>query len=385
MRRCFLSRLWPKSCYLGLLHLLVDFVSASSLFFACSALKKTGSFAGAFLLYNGLAFLLQPFFGAYLDPISASKGRDAFFGASLSLLLIGWILSSLAKSLFASLAFLYAGASFLGLGNAAYHVYGGKEVLSAAKKSAPGGVYVSLGALGIGLAGLCSGLGFSSLPSFLLYLLGPLLFLLLGAIWLFAPREKELPAEAPYEGVRSGKAGLWALLAVSLAVMGRSFLGFSLPDGGIEANLGVVFLFSFTAFLGKAAGGFLEDLLGPIPLIGFASAFSLLPVFANAFPFPYALVAKFCAIFSISFGIVAENMMVPLPGERGVLLWLRRRIPGARVASCLLRRGEGEKRSPLPFPNPLGLLDSALDGVLLRKGETPWEGVSSSSFSPPPS
>lgn len=319
MRRCFLSRLWPKSCYLGLLHLLVDFVSASSLFFACSALKKTGSFAGAFLLYNGLAFLLQPFFGAYLDPISASKGRDAFFGASLSLLLIGWILSSLAKSLFASLAFLYAGASFLGLGNAAYHVYGGKEVLSAAKKSAPGGVYVSLGALGIGLAGLCSGLGFSSLPSFLLYLLGPLLFLLLGAIWLFAPREKELPAEAPYEGVRSGKAGLWALLAVSLAVMGRSFLGFSLPDGGIEANLGVVFLFSFTAFLGKAAGGFLEDLLGPIPLIGFASAFSLLPVFANAFPFPYALVAKLCAIFSIHLLMpYALNRMRSLfPGKEG--------------------------------------------------------------------
>lgn len=319
MRRRFLSRLWPKSCYLGLLHLLVDFVSASSLFFACSALKKTGSFAGAFLLYNGLAFLLQPFFGAYLDPISASKGRDAFFGASLSLLLIGWILSSLAKSLFASLAFLYAGAGFLGLGNAAYHVYGGKEVLSAAKKSAPGGVYVSLGALGIGLAGLCSGLGFSSLPSFLLYLLGPLLFLLLGAIWLFAPREKELPVEAPYEGVRSGKAGLWALLAVSLAVMGRSFLGFSLPDGGIEANLGVVFLFSFAAFLGKAAGGFLEDLLGPIPLIGFASAFSLLPVFANAFPFPYALVAKFCAIFSINLLMpyTLNRMRSLFPGKEG--------------------------------------------------------------------
>ena len=370
MRRRFLSRLWPKSCYLGLLHLLVDFVSASSLFFACSALEKTDSLAGAFLLYNGLAFLLQPFFGAYLDRISTPKGRDAFFGASLSLLLLGWILSSLTKSLFASLAFLYAGASFLGLGNAAYHVYGGKEVLSAAKKSAPGGVYVSLGALGIGLAGLCSGLGFSSLPSFLLYLLGPLLFLLLGAIWLFAPREKELPAEPPYESAPKGKAGLWALVAVSLAVMGRSFLGFSLPDGGIEANLGLVFLFSFTAFLGKAAGGFFEDWMGPIPLICFASAFSLLPVFSSSIPSPYGLAAKFLGVFSINLLMpyTLNRMRSLFPGKEGFSFGYAAAflVPGWLLA-CYVGKGDYEELIFLSLTLAVCLILLLTEGSLKRE------------------
>ena len=152
--------------FLCILHFSVDFVCASSLMFIYDRSTFPDLLPYVFLIYNCLAFLLQPIFGLLIDRFDGSNnGRmyKAFLLISLGSLLIGWVLSVFSLITVSSIFMMLVSSILLGLSNALFHVVGGKQSLMFSNKATPGGLFVSTGALGIGLASVMFTAGYGSI------------------------------------------------------------------------------------------------------------------------------------------------------------------------------------------------------------------------------
>lgn len=273
-----------KTALLSAAHAAVDMCCAA-LFF--SVLKGDSLWLGM-VLYNACAFLCQLPMGVLADRMN----RNMLFAA------VGCALVALAFGLRSVpiLAVIVAG-----LGNGAFHVGGGIEVLNGSReKAGPLGVFVSPGAIGLYFGRVFSG-GMLSLPWLL-----PLILLLFGAAILFTGRTeyKEGSHNAPLS-LETPKGGIPLLALLFFVVVLRSFMGTTaaFSTGDLLSSVPSVwagFLPVLCLALGKTAGGFVADRLRPIP-----TAIVSLGLCAVLLFFPLHPVCALCALFLF-------NMSMPL-------------------------------------------------------------------------
>ena len=241
----------PMLTRYSLSHAAVDF-SCAFLVYRC--LLTSQELWLYLLLYNFCAFALQMPLGLLAD----GWNRNAALAAA------GCVLVSCAF-----LPILPGAAAVLlaGVGNAAFHVGGGLDVLNgSAGRCAALGVFVSPGAMGLYL-GAALGRG-GGIP----VLLPVLLLLLCEAAILLGARKTWgglISGNAPVQLSLHG-AEIVCAAALTAVVALRSYMGFNqaLPWKG-EGSWGL--WVTAALVLGKAAGGFLADRLG----IRAASALSL--------------------------------------------------------------------------------------------------------------
>lgn len=288
------NRAFPqKTALLSLVHAVVD-LACAALFFA--ALKGENLWLGM-VLYNACAFLCQLPMGILADRLN----RNLLFGAiGCALVAVGCFLRSMPI-----LAIVVAG-----LGNGAFHVGGGIEVLNGSEeKAGPLGVFVSPGAIGLYFGKFFSSF-FTSIP----LLLPAVLLLSGGAMLLVGKTEfKNGSGNAPLS-VKTPKCGGVLLALLFLVVALRSLMGTTaaFSTGNLLSALppvwaGLVPVLCLAG--GKAAGGFAADRFKTIP-----TAIVSLGVCAVLLFFPLHPGMALCALFLF-------NMSMPLTLFASAKLW----------------------------------------------------------------
>jgi FSR family fosmidomycin resistance protein-like MFS transporter len=240
---------------LGLVHACVDATTVTVVFRAANAHELTTSHAFALVLgYDLLAFGSQVVLGVGADRWKA-QGAATRLGLLLSAVSVACITSQ------PVVAMLLAA-----LGNALFHMGAGGLILGRdRRRSAPSGIFVAPGALG-----LAFGLTYGKLPD-----LGPAwpLALLLGvgllATWRWTSRANldMRPANTGHlldPAQAQPRLGTWPWLILSLLLLSvavRSLVGFSAARG-IPSNAWLFFGIPCGAFAGKAIGGLIADRYG---------------------------------------------------------------------------------------------------------------------------
>lgn len=293
-------------------HFIVDFCCFCMLFgvFLPAAPSLLAASEG-FLLYNVLAFGLQPLVGSVCD----ANRRVPIAAIGVSLLLAGLLLGGAAP---------YAALIACALGNACFHVGGGIDSLANANgKAARSGVFVSSGALGVSFGTLFGNLGARFSLALPIALAATALLLLV----LFVPTSKHSePYRVNFDFARAARSAgaVVALCAVSIAV--RSFAGFIVPMSW-KATAWLAVLPGAASALGKASGGVLADKFGArrvgvvslllsVPLLVFGQNAALVSLLGLAL-FNMTMPITLCAVASklphnpgLAFGITTLALLV---------------------------------------------------------------------------
>ena len=190
-----------------------------------------------------------------------------------------------------------------GVGNAFYHVGGGRDALLANKRMTRLGIFVSPGALGVCLGSLLC----SNIP---LFYTGAVLLLLCGISILWRCKDQK-------STVSAGKAQLSPAILMLAVVILRSVLGLSMETpwkiGGFAIAAGAA------SAAGKALGGWLGDRFGGRS-VGTATLF----ISAVLFCFPNAGIAGIIGIlfFNMTMPITLRRASDALPGMEGLAFGL---------------------------------------------------------------
>lgn len=222
-------------------HLTVDFACAFLMFGFVSGSRDA---LFLMLLYNFFAFAGQLPLGAFAD----SLDRNSAVAASGCVL----IAISCALTPFPTIMAVAAG-----IGNAAFHVGGGVDVLNSYDGAGPLGIYVAPGAIGLYLGRLAGKSGlFSPLYAAVVMLAAAsVIIFLCGNV-----KSGLRSANAPFKLPRLNSASLAALILLFTVICIRSHVGlimtFPWKSGGY------IFAAVLASALGKAAGGFLYDRFG---------------------------------------------------------------------------------------------------------------------------
>jgi len=254
-----------------------------------------------FLLYNTLAFGLQPFIGYLCD--SKQNLPIALIGCGL--LLTGLV----------STSFPWASLVLCALGNACFHVGGGIDSLVHANgRMARSGIFVSSGALGVSL-GTLSGQS-DSIPLIL-----PILLMLLSAILLLRfARSRDTRRPATHFRNINPALGVPPVLALCLlSVVIRSYVGSVVPMEW-RTTTALLLLPSIAAFLGKAAGGYLADGFGAKNVGVFTLAASI-PFLCLGYAHP-VLCAVGILLFNVTMPITLCAIAARLPQNPGLCFGL---------------------------------------------------------------
>ncbi|MCI8328621.1 MAG: hypothetical protein HFG02_03115 [Oscillibacter sp.] len=303
-----------KTALYSAAHFWVDFSCALLLF---GMLSGEAVFGLCTLLYNFCAFALQMPLGLAADRLNRN-GLLAALGCGMiaAAYLVPWPAAM---------------AVTAGVGNALFHLGGGIDVLNGGgKRAAALGVFVSPGAAGLALGGLW---GRGDAPPLWL---GPLGLLVLAAA--IGRVCGGASGNAPPELPAADRCGRLALLL--FVVVLRSYMGMNQPfswkgDWLLALTLALA--------LGKAAGGFAMDRLGPRR----ASAWSL------------------GAAAALYLGAA-----LPLPGTAAVFLFNMTMPVTLWAAARLLPGAKGFAFGLLTFGLFLGFLPSYLSWPNLLSG--PW-------------
>lgn len=267
----------------GLAHFWVDLSCAALLL---GTLSGEGDFQRQLLVYNFCAFALQMPLGVLAD----WWGRPAALGAA------GCVLTAAAYLVPLPLRAVTAGA-----GNALFHLGGGVEALSS-ERAGDLGVFVSPGALGIFLGTLW---GKGAAPGLRVLPLG-LLVLAFALVWRAGDA-----LSAPPEAEEAAPARWGALVPLFLVVVLRSYMGM---NQAFPWKADWAPALAAALVLGKAAGGFAMDALGPrkasAASLGLAAA--LYP--ASALPLPGVL-AVF--LFNMTMPVTLWAAAQAMPGAKG--------------------------------------------------------------------
>ena len=281
----------PLLALYSLAHFWVDLSCA---FLAFRFLSAAPEFTLCLLLYNFCAFALQMPLGLWAD----SLDRNGMLAAA------GCGLTAAAFLLPASLV----AAVVAGVGNALFHLGGGIDVLNASgEKAAALGIFVSPGAVGVYVGTLWGGgAAVSALlpPAGLLALGGGILLLCrrtFGSL-----RSGNAPVEAEPAG------GSWLpLVPLFLVVILRSWMGLgqSFPW---KAAWGLPLVLALA--LGKAAGGFLMDAVGPRRAAGWSLGLAAALYLLSGAPLP-GILAVF--LFNMTMPMTLWAAAQLLPGAKG--------------------------------------------------------------------
>ena len=289
-----------------ILHFCVDFICAASLVLIADLVAGNENLASdtpyVFLVYNCLAFLLQPVFGLWIDRFDGANGGrmfKAFLLLSIGTLLIAWAVFMLATGKM-SATMMFVCAAIFGISNALFHVSAGKQVLMFSNRATPGGLFVSTGALGIGLASVILIAGNASFFIESLFVLIPFIVVPLTLIYFFGKLDL---LDGKYKTYSFSSIRWYAVVALLLcaAIGVRSFLGFysKMSDGIV--NWVAIFLLAVAAFMGKAIGGLLLDLGGPFFTIITSSVVStVLSVFLKNSYVDYVFILSFNLLMPVT-------------------------------------------------------------------------------------
>jgi len=195
------------------------------------------------LLYNALAFGLQPVAGLVLDTFNVPRRAAA----------VGLLLSALSLTLtWFSLAW---GILLAGLGSAIFHAGGGSTALTSTPGRAAGpGIFAAFGVIGLALGSQLA-FYFSAITIIAFVLT---LIILAAALWFFpvTPTISSTP-DSIFSGMNIELLAFGLVLAVAL----RSFVWMGAQSG--EAGYSQLALsIALAAGLGKLTGGFLADRFG---------------------------------------------------------------------------------------------------------------------------
>lgn len=242
-----------------------------------------------FLLYNAIAFGLQPFIGYFCD-----------IKKLIPIALIGCFILVAGLLLF----FLpWASLVICAAGNACFHVGGGIDSLvNAGGRMWRSGVFVSSGAIGVMLGTLTGKSGYLSLVL-------PVILLIISITSMIFFKRIENKYEnmhyANKTGLRfnitsKGKPISLILILCFSAVLIRSYAGSIIPVGW-KTTTALTLLPAFGAFVGKAAGGFLADWFGA-KNVGFLSLAASVPLLYFGYNDPVLCTT----------GILLFNMTMPI-------------------------------------------------------------------------
>lgn len=279
-------------------HFCVDFACFYLLFSWLSRGTPGQTAAVGFLLYNALAFGLQPIIGWACDR------RPSVAVAPLGAVLILLALAVRGLPWIAIVA--------IALGNACFHVGGGIDSLNKADgKAARSGIFVSSGALGVSLGTLY---GRAALAT--VWLPFGLIALSLVAMIAFCREEAGKPQPVqPFHFANPSRAFALVIGMMFVSIAIRAFAGSIVPIGWrTTAFLAVVP--GLSACVGKASGGLLADRFGP-RTVGVASLALSIPCLALAPQIPW-ICALGLVLFNMSMSITLCTIASELPGYAGL-------------------------------------------------------------------
>lgn len=243
-----------KTAILSLSHAAVDLACAALVF----GRLLTGEVWLNVILYNAFAFLMQLPMGIIADRLDRNL---LFAAAGCALIALAYpiaALTALAPALFAPLAAIVAG-----IGNGAFHVGGGIEILNGSRgKAGALGVFVSPGAIGLYIG------TFFAEKLWEKPWLVPAAMVVTGlALACISFKNSRFISQNAEFDTSLERGGIIPLAALFLVVVLRAFMGttnaFSAGDAlsalpAFAAGLVPVLCLA----LGKAAGGFVSDAIG---------------------------------------------------------------------------------------------------------------------------
>lgn len=327
---------------LSMSHFFVDFL-CTALLAARLDTPDAGSILMLAILYNALAFAFQLPLGALGDLLDQ---RRIFAAAGCLLVAVGSFLSS---ALLMCLC--------IGLGNALFHVGGGREALQKSEgKAAAVGRFVAPGAVGIFL-----GPRLTHLLWLRRYWLPGILLILAVLLLLQSPQFHRSIPKRPLS--RPRLAGI--LGCMFFTVFLRSYMGTVLQYSFLTHLFGAL-CFTLCIFLGKFFGGVLADRFGALPFSA-AAQVACIVFFTLSAKVPW-LAYPGIFLFNTTMAITATELYRCLP-----------QLPGTMFGLTTLALFLGVLPRLLGFENiffswwGLGLLSvisalSLLGGLVLGKG-----------------
>lgn len=230
---------------LSILHLLCDLVCVFKVMQVLSNMYILDHTL-IFILYNGIAFLLQPVAGIIVDKFCKEK-----------LMLITSILFIILGATFNN---LILSCVFLGLANQLFHVVGGKICTNfSTNKAWHLGSFVSLGAVGLMLGSNFSNSTFLFIAPIIIY------SVLIILVCLLYKEEKIIQIELPVDKIKVSKK-IFAVIFLVLVVFIRSFVG-KIIHYDFEMNITFIVLLGISSAFGKFIGGVLKDFFGSMKVI----------------------------------------------------------------------------------------------------------------------
>lgn len=230
---------------LSTLHLLCDLVCV---FKVMQVLSNLYIFDHTliFILYNGVAFLMQPLAGIIIDKFHKEK---LMLIVSVIFIILG-----------ASFNNLILSCVFLGLANQIFHVAGGKICTNfSTNKAWHLGLFVSLGAIGLML-----GSNFSN--STILFIIPIILYsILIIVVCLLYKEEKKKEIEIVTTEIKVSKK-IFAIVFIVIVVFIRSFVG-KIIHYDFEMNITFIVLLGIASAFGKFIGGIFKDIFGSLKVI----------------------------------------------------------------------------------------------------------------------
>jgi MFS family permease len=227
-----------KIIYLTILHLIVDLVSVSSLYIFT---KEVNTFVPMVVIYAALAFVTQPITGIIADALNLKILLSVSFG----LLVTGYILAN-------NQVFIFI--FFIGIANSLFHSVGYKGLSQIKNSFTSSGLFVSSGAIGLGIGVLFFNIKLIAYLSMLIALI-----LILAFIYLPTKINTQtlIIAKPP---VRPKKITIFFAITLILICLMRTLLGsfITIPKAFYLAPL----IIGIVSCLGKFIGGLASDLFG---------------------------------------------------------------------------------------------------------------------------
>lgn len=293
----------------SVMHMLVDGICICCLYLVASPFS-TAEVVGTFISYNVLAFLSQPLTGVWADK---SEQRHWMLLASILLLTLAVLASSVLISAEIRTFGMPAVAVLLGAGNSLFHVWGGKQVAVGTGNDIRAlGTFVATGAFGLSVGAI-----FFSWTLLYLFLI---VYCLLSLLFLHINDYEALtgPSKAA-RGSWGATFVLFSIIALMAAVLTRSFVNESFSTRLPKSGEMVLFI-GLISMLGKMAGGWIARWTGIVRMIVIVLIVLVLCfIFRN-----HSSTALFAGLFAINCTMPVTLYLanLVLPGREGLAFGL---------------------------------------------------------------